>query len=514
MTDGTIFTWFSDTARRHPDATAIEVRHDSLTYAEFHDLVERLAAALVATAGKRPAAVGLLALRTLAAYTGYLAALRLGATVIPLNPAFPAGRNRAMLAAAGAEVVVVDERGAAQAEELLAGTGVPALPLSGEWRAGLPARWDEPYTGRPEDVAYTLFTSGSTGTPKGVPIRHRNLGGYQPYFLERYAAGPGSRFSQTFDLTFDPSVFDMVVAWSSGGTLVVPQGDELFTPARFVADRGITHWFSVPSIVSIAQRLRGLRPGSMPGLRWSMFAGERLTVEQARAWAAAAPNSTLENHYGPTELTITCNGYRLPADPADWPVTSNGTVPIGPVYPYLESLVMTEDGTVGEEGELCVRGDQRFDGYLDPANDPGRFVRLEGARVVVTEGSPTPTDWYRSGDRVRVEDGLLVVLGRLDDQVKIHGYRVELGEIEAVLRTHPGLHDVVVLAASGARGEPELHALYTGEKVPAAELTETAAGRLPEYMRPTRFLYVDGFPVNASGKVDRRALAAQLDTRD
>src|SRR5439155_26175421 len=124
------------------------------------------------------------------------------------------------------------------------------------------------YAGNLDDVAYLLFTSGSTGTPKGVPIRHRNVAGYVAHGVERYAVGPGCRLSQTFDLTFDPSVFDLFVSWGSGATLVVPAEAEVLTPARFVTGRRITHWYSVPSVVSLARRLRGLRPGAMPDLRW------------------------------------------------------------------------------------------------------------------------------------------------------------------------------------------------------------------------------------------------------
>ncbi|WP_370307859.1 amino acid adenylation domain-containing protein [Amycolatopsis sp. WAC 01375] len=502
---GTMYGWFLDTVRRCPDATAIEVREDTLSYSELRLLTDRLAARLVRAAGRRPHAVGLLAARSLATYAGYLAALRLGSVVVPLNPKFPADRNRTICAAAGVDVVVVDEAGAA---EVVDGTGAVALPLLGDWPERLPEPWNPPYDGDPDAVAYLLFTSGSTGTPKGVPIRHRNVAGYLAHCVERYAVAPGCRLSQTFDLTFDPSVFDLFVAWSTGATLVVPSDAEVLTPARFVTGKRITHWYSVPSVVSLAGRLRGLRPGAMPELRWSVFAGEQLTVEQARAWATAAPNSVLENAYGPTELTVTVTAYRLPADPGAWPDTSNGTVPIGRVHDALDAVLVTEDGRAGEDGELCVRGGQRFDGYLDPTDDHGRFFRGETS-FVVADGAPRDGDWYRTGDRVRREHGELVHIGRLDDQVKIRGYRIELGEIEAVLRKHPGVRDAVVIAVP-ARGQTVLHALHTGDPVDAGELTAAVARRLPEYMVPAVVHHVDVLPVNASGKIDRRRLAADV----
>jgi amino acid adenylation domain-containing protein len=500
-----MYSWFLDTVRESPTATAIEVEEETLSYSELRSLVDRLAAALVRSAGGRPRAVGLLAARSLATYAGYLAALRLGAVVVPLNPTFPVDRNSSMCAAAGVDVVVVDDRGAAQAAEVDAAV----LLLRGAWREALPEPWQAPYEGDPDAVAYLLFTSGSTGSPKGVPIRHRNVAGYLAHCVARYAVRPGCRLSQTFDLTFDPSVFDLFVSWSTGATLVVPSEADILTPARFVTGKQITHWYSVPSVVSLARRLRGLRPGAMPGLRWSVFAGEQLTLDQARAWAGAARNSVLENAYGPTELTVTVTAYRLPAEVDAWPDTTNGTVPIGRVHTQLDGVLVTEDGRAGQDGELCVRGGQRFDGYLDPAHDRGRFFRGETSFAPV-DGAPGPADWYRTGDRVRWEHGELVHIGRLDDQVKIRGYRIELGEIEAVLREQPGVHDVVVIAAPGPGGQAALHALFTGSPVDAGELTAAVMRRLPEYMVPTFVHHVETFPVNASGKIDRRRLADDL----
>jgi acyl-CoA synthetase (AMP-forming)/AMP-acid ligase II len=219
----------------------------------------------------------------------------------------------------------------------------------------------------------------------------------------------------------------------------------------------------------------------------------------------------VENLYGPTELTITCSGYRLPAERDRWPETSNGTVPIGQVLPHLDGVLLDEDGAATDDGELCVRGGQRFSGYLDPRDDAGRFVRYERGRAVVTAESPLPGDWYRTGDRVRLEHGEWVHSGRLDDQVKIHGYRIELGEIESVLRGHPAVHDVVVLALPAGKDSIGLYALYTGEPVEAADLAALVSRKLPPYMLPERFAYVDHLPTNTSGKIDRRRIAAETD---
>lgn len=497
----TLYRWFATSARKHADAPALEVGARTLTYTELSDLAGHLAAEAATTVGSVPARIGVLAERSVLTYAGYLAAQRLGSTVVPLNPAFPAERNR-MIAAAAELDLVLTEGGPA-------GLGVPELAMA-EPEDGAARTPPEARTG---DLAYILFTSGSTGKPKGVPIRHRNVCSYLGHVVPRYGMAPGSRVSQTFDLTFDLSVFDMFTAWGGGATLVVPSREDLLAPVRFVAEKELTHWFAVPSMVSYAQRLRSLRPGSMPSLRWSLFCGEPLTTHQAGAWQRAAPGGVVENLYGPTELTISCAQFRLPADPADWPVTANGTVPIGRPHPSVGHVVLDDRGRPAVEGELCARGPQRFPGYLDPAANEGRFYHFEpgdeAARPHGADDELDDTAWYRTGDRVAWQDGSLVHLGRSDQQVKVQGYRVELGEIEAVLRDQEAVRDAIVLALPGSGGTTELEAVCTGTGLDPDRLLTAAAARLPGYMVPRRLSVLDTLPLNVNGKIDRSALTAQ-----
>ncbi|MEV3970170.1 AMP-binding protein [Streptomyces sp. NPDC050698] len=301
----TLYAWFEASAARYGDHTALEVGAEHLTYRQLRDLAARIADSLVTAQGTVPRTAGLAATRSVRTYAAYLALQRLGTAVVPLAPSAPRERNARIAAAAGFDVLLTDD------PSVRAGD-VPSFPLdrvSPVGRAAEPPRCDPD----PHDTAYILFTSGSTGVPKGVPITHRNVCAYLAHVLERYDPQPGSRLSQTFDLTFDLSVFDMFAAWASGATLVVPTQQDLFAPLRWAAERRLTHWFSVPSLVSYAKRMRSLRPGALPDLRWSLFCGEPLTIQQAEAWAAAAPGSTLANLYGPTELTISCAAYVQPA---------------------------------------------------------------------------------------------------------------------------------------------------------------------------------------------------------
>ncbi|MFE1910227.1 amino acid adenylation domain-containing protein [Streptomyces anandii] len=501
-----LYDWFARSAAEHPDVTALEVGGASLTYGELRDLAERLAARLVAAGGgSAPRRVGLLAARSVTAYAGYLAVLRAGAAVVPLNPDHPASRTAGIAAAAGLDLVLAGTAGAGE------GLGVPVLAAGPGELAALAdgpvpdVSWRRP---GPDDLAYLIFTSGSTGTPKGVPIRHRNICAYLEQVAGRYGIGPGARLSQTFELTFDGSVHDLFVAWAGGGTLVVPERGQLLSPVRTVNKLRLTHWFSVPSLISFASRLGTLAPGSMPTLRWSVFGGEPLTLDAAREWRAAAADSRLEVLYGPTELTISCTAYRFPDDPADWPRTSNGTAPIGTGYPVLDVVLLDDTGRPGDSGELCVRGPLRFAGYADAADNAGRFL-TDGLRPA-GDGPPAEGHWYRTGDRVAVQGGHLVHLGRTDHQVKIRGHRIELGEIEAALRRQPGVRDAIVVTVPAADGEPELQAAVSGSGCGADGLYTALGERLPSYMMPRRITVLEQLPLNPNGKIDRRAVLAEL----
>lgn len=481
--------WFLRGARADPDAVALRIGSECFTYRRLHERALALAGELVARCGgRRPRRVGLLAARSEQAYAGVLAAGYAGAAVVPLNPDFPAERTRRMIAAAGLDALLVD------------GPGLGAVPDLAEALSGVPivhepgaAALEHPATPGPHDIAYILFTSGSTGRPKGVPVLHRNVGAYLRFVHDRYRFGPADVFSQTFDLTFDLAMFDLFTAWGSGGTLVSMPPHAFAAVPAFVARYGITVWFSSPSVVAFLRRRHALAPGALAGLRYSLFCGEPLLSRDAADWQAAAPGSRVENLYGPTELTISCSVHRW--DPATSPGRCvNGVVPIGTLHPGNHFLLLDADGNPHpESGELCVTGAQMFPGYLDPADDEGRFLEHEGRR------------WYRTGDLVRRQpDGELAYLGRRDHQVKIHGIRVELAEVEAALRRCAGITEAVAVAVEGT-----LFAFCLGEPRSTTSLIEDLAAFFPKALIPLYYEYLDEFPLNANRKIDRPALAAR-----
>ena len=285
----------------------------------------------------------------------------------------------------------------------------------------------QPSTVAPCDAAYVLFTSGSTGRPKGVPITHGNVDHFLRFNQRRYGFTPEDVCSQTFAATFDLAMFDMFMAWGAGATLESTPMYAFAALPEFVERKKMTVWFSVPSAISVARRRGGLRPGSMPTLRLSLFCGEALISMMFKDWQAAASQSVVENLYGPTELTIACSAYRWQPthSPSQCP---NNAVPIGAIYPSLRHILIDRSGQPDPvEGELCVTGPQMFSGYLNPQDDINKFLLYDSCR------------WYRTGDRVRLDpatDGatateeVLHFLGRTDHQLKIRGYFVELAEIE------------------------------------------------------------------------------------
>jgi amino acid adenylation domain-containing protein len=501
-----MFEVFADAVSRFGNHTALEIDTARWTYQELDALTLRVANSLARTA--RPGGrVGIMASRDVASYASYLGVLRSGRTVVPLNPAYPEQRLQRIADLADLDVIVGSAAVAAGGE--LFGRKVLSFETTG--MVSTEAQRNVAGEGyRSADVAYVLFTSGSTGLPKGVPVTHKNVRSFIDYNSQRYGITPGCRLSQTFELSFDLSVFDMFMSWACGATLVVPQKEDLYDPVEFVNRAAVTHWFSVPSMISYAAETDILLPGSMPDLRVSLFCGEPLTAEMCTRWQSAAPASIVGNLYGPTELTIACSGYHLKAGEGPGS-TSNDTVPIGAVFPHLEH-VLVDDMRISEtQGELCVRGPQRFPGYLAAADNDGRFLSRPGSTVQLLrpEASEVPDDaWYRTGDIVRREGGTLVHVGRIDEQVKIRGHRVELGEVAWALRQQREIEGCAIVRIDDAESADGMLAAYTGTYVPEQELVLKLRQALPAYMIPSWFLHLPAFPLNVNGKVDRAQISA------
>ena len=520
-----IISGFARSAERFPDRPALEVEKQTLTYRELLRRASAIAATLDAHAtGDGPPLTAIFASRSVASFAGVIATLLRGHGYVPLSNRHPPGRIEYMLRHAGCRTLVVDSESARLLDGVIGNVEhrlvllLPELEDTSDLKRRHPrhvvlgahdivsAGAYAPRTTSPDSLCYLLFTSGSTGVPKGVMIAHRNVLHFLDFMADRYGVTEEDRLSQTFNLTFDPSVFDMFVAWGRGACVCCPSQKALLNPAKFINDSRLTIWYSVPALGIFMKRLGSLKKGNFPTLRFSLFAGEPLPAEVVTAWAEAAPGSVVENLYGPTELTVTCLYYR-------WNSTTSagecfrGVVPIGYPNPGMTLLICDDrlrEVPPGETGELLMAGPQVALGYWkDAEKTAGAFVTPPGR----------DERHYRTGDLVRRPRGPdpILYVGRIDSQLKILGQRVEMGEIEAIIREESGISGVVALGWPLTIGGADGVEVFLEEReTDVTALRRRIATRLPDYMLPKKFHFIDRIPLNENGKCDRGALQSIL----
>lgn len=498
-----------------PAAPALVVNHRVLSYAELDRTARRWAGAIVGRIEGPAARVGVFGSRSEVSYTATLAALYSGAAFVPLNPRFPPERTRAMIRCANLDAIIADKLASAQLATVL--DGLETTPPVWQPETASAAELDSTQSLDselpplpPDRMAYLLFTSGTSGVPKGVPILHSNVRAFLDWAKGRYHFRKEDRFSQTFDQTFDLSVFDLFVAWEAGACVYAMSPADLLAPSKFINKNELTVWFSVPSVPAQMRKRHLLTPNTLPTLRWSLFCGEPLARASADAWQEAAPNSIVENLYGPTELTIACTAHRW--DPKTSPqLCVNDMVPIGRPFPRSTSILVDENlrrMSNGELGELCVCGPQTSPGYWnDLVRTAERFVKIPAA------GLPDQI-FYRTGDLGRqLPNGEYVCLARTDHQIKVLGFRVELSEIEGVLQTATGVVQAVALGWPMSEGSAKgVVAFVSGDGIDTTEIQNACKASLADYMVPSRIIPLNNMPLNANGKIDRNELKKLLES--
>jgi amino acid adenylation domain-containing protein len=522
-----LISGFFRSLRANPSGAALELGELALSYEQLWNYAGKIAASLKQNLDPSEKVVAVLADRSVAAYGGIIGVLASGRGYVPLNPKFPLERTLIMLRASGCKTVIVGRECAAILQSLL-----PRLHEYLDYPLTLivpDAGWAPEYAARhrviaaPQlsflkiadpgdpivdagDPAYLLFTSGSTGMPKGVAVSQSNAVVYMEYAEKRFGIHGGDRCSQNFDLTFDLSVHDLFTCWGGGATLC-PSPEQTLTPATLIEEKELTCWFSVPSVAMFASKLGLLEPGAFPSLRWSLFCGEALSSTLAAAWQGAANNSILENLYGPTEATIAITYYRWNQETSPAQCV-RGLVPIGWPFDGQQVCVVNDDlmsVPTGESGELCLGGSQVTRGYLnDPEKTARSFVRLKHTADQV---------WYRTGDLVRQDEGgCLFYLGRRDFQVKVNGYRVELQEIDLVLReaAHTELAVAIPWPLSDGSASGIVGVVSGSDPEHDQQIIVACENRLPRYMVPKRIYHFPQIPLNVNGKIDRGKITEML----
>ena len=480
----------------HAERVAVRSPDARVSYGDFSRLVAWLCDELRSPKRARCGPIGLLLDRSATAYAAMWAAIALGRPYVPLNAGYPPARLRSIVRQANIDIVICTgssreltaRLGIAPDNTVVAETGLPPVGP-----CGASSDWNE--TEEDEGIAYILFTSGSTGHPKGVPISYENLCSFIENLDSVIDYRPDDVCSQVCELSFDLSVHEIHLALLNGCALCPARQIDLFNPARYVRNNGITVWVSVPSLARVV--LHGKAPAreALDTLRISFFNGEALTSRLARAWKAAARGTEIWNTYGPTECTVAVatQRWRDVPDLAEAGVVSIGTAFANCTAALLdgEDIVPARAQRSGLVGELLLSTPQCFDGYLDPEL-PSPFVTDDaGLR------------YYRTGDRVLSRGGRLFWLDRLDQQVKIRGHRIELLEIEHQVRRRLE-SDALAVIAHPRRYPTELVLFVAGDRK-APKLTAEALG-LPGYMVPRRTILLDALPLTAHGKLDRNAL--------
>jgi len=524
----------TEAAARQPQRPAVASDGCLLTYQELDRLSNKVARALLRLGVAPGDRVGILAPKSAAAVIGVYGALKAGACYVPLDPKAPAGRLSHIVQDSGSAVIVADEARASQAA-ILAGSvprsrgvvvaGVPGRPAGEAAVAAAQGAAIVPWaavageSGEPlaqefsieTDLAYILYTSGSTGTPKGVMISHRNSLTFVQWAAAAVGLSEQDRVCSPAPLHFDLSVFDIFASCRAAACLaVLPSGAATFpvSIARWLEAEQISVWYSVPSVLTLLACYGSLAQFDLSGLRTVIFAGEVFPPRHLARLMAELPHCRYLNWYGPTETNV-CTAFEVPA--GCWGGAGAGPAPIGKACANTEVFAVTSEGRrvcrPGEVGELYVRGPSLMRGYWgQPAETSEALVRhpfRDSCDELV----------YRTGDLVTLEPtGNYAYLGRRDTMVKVRGYRVELGEVEATLYRHPAIREAVVLPVPDELLGSRLRAVVTADgtgNLTYQNVLDHCRQWLPGYMVPDIIEFREALPRTSTGKVDRAGLAQE-----
>src|SRR6476659_6054103 len=499
---------FEERVRVHPEAIAATCGGRQWTYAELNARANRLARALLARGLGREGVVAVVTERNLDWMAAVLAIFKAGGVYLPIEPHFPADRIARTLTRAGCELVLTEPGSTATLGSALEGMPSVTTLFAEAAYAEDHADGDLGLEVGPDQLAYIYFTSGSTGEPKGAMCEHAGMLNHLYAKIEDLEITAGQVVAQTAPQCFDISMWQLVSALLAGGRTLIVEQDAILDVARFVdtiADGRVNVLQVVPSYLEVVLSYLDQNPRELPDLRYVSVTGEALKRELAQRWFAAKPGIKLVNAYGLTETSDDTNHEVMDRAPGGERVPLGRAVSNVRVYVVDENLAPVP---LGAAGLIAFSGVCVGRGYI---NDPERT-----RQCYLTDPHREGQRLYLGGDYGRWRpDGKLEFLGRRDSQVKISGFRIEIGEIENTLLRVPGVRDGAVVVAEAAGGSKHLVAFYAADQPLPVELLRVRLGAsLPGYMVPTTFHHRDALPLTANSKIDKKALtalAAELD---
>jgi amino acid adenylation domain-containing protein len=496
---------FDEQVERTPNTIAAIFENQLLTYQQLNHRANQLAHYLQALGVGKEVLVGICMERSLEMVVGLLGILKAGGAYVPLDPAYPTEQLAFMVEDTQISVLLTQTR----LVQSLPPHQAQVVCLDTQWQEIVQNSKENPISAvMPDNLAYVIYTSGSTGRPKGVAMSHCSLSNLIIWQQESSTLPIGAKTLQFAPLSFDVSFQEIFSTWISGGTLVLISKQVRVDPfelLRFLAEQEINRFF-LPFVALQQLAEVAVAQGSVvPTLREIITAGEQLQITRPIAsWFTKLQNCTLHNHYGPSESHVV-TAFTLTGSPSDWPALPPIGRPIANTQIYLLDEHL-QPVPVGVPGELYIGGAGLARGYLNrPELTAQRFManpfsQKAGERI------------YKTGDLARyLPDGNIEFLGRIDNQVKIRGFRIEVGEVESTLSQYPTVQQCVVTARVDCGSDKRLVAYIVSnqqQKPTTDELRCFLKQKLPDYMVPSAFVFLDTIPLTPNGKIDQRVLPA------
>lgn len=486
-----------DSFLRHKDRNAFFINKTAYTYSQLTSVVSGLRSAIREKTGPGEKNTGLVINDDLETYASIIALWLEGKAYVPVNPENPVERNNKIIAQADIRTIIDSSE-----KTLFSGFNLIVPGLLQEKETDL-----DPVSVPESDIAYLFFTSGTTGEPKGVPVSRSNVASFIEAFDDMgLEIDENDRILQMFELTFDLSVMSYLVPLLHGSCVyTIPKNKIKYNYIyELMEEQNLTVSLMVPSI------LHYLRPYfdeiDFPQMRYSLFCGEALNLDVTEEWSRCLPNAEIFNVYGPTENTIFCTTYKFNRNAPNKEI--NGILSIGKAMKNVITAIVDDNNNLlppEEKGELCLAGALLTPGYWkNEAKNKEAFF--------ITPYNGVPTRFYKTGDLCKTDhEGDIYYLGRIDFQTKIQGFRVELSEVEFHSKLLLEKTNLAAIAYENSIGNTEIGLAIEGREFDTREFVNNLKLKLPSYMIPTKFLFMNAFPLNTNGKTDRKVLKGKFE---